>query len=180
MMYALTRQGRQLRTAPWCIVLLSALLVLTSCLGTQQAARDDALMGGFALSWGTDESGVRSDTIRGIADAVEDGDLASADGMLGLVAQMQAVVDTRDRSSLATVPWPTLEPYAERGIQDRIDDGEMVAQTAVFLTRRLERFSEAYFLLIDPRFAQWKPIQPRTNVVAVPGRRVPLVATTTN
>lgn len=154
------------------------LLILTSCLGAQQAARDTALMSAFAASWGTDEAGVRSDTLRGIADAVEDGDLVTADLILGLVAQMQAVIDAQDRSELRTVPWPALELYAERGIQDRVDDGEMAAQAALFLTRRLERFSEAYFLLIDPRFAKWQAIQPQTNVVAVPGRRVPLVATT--
>lgn len=160
-----------------CIALAAS---LTSCLSGSKAARDEGLLPAASLAWGNDDYGVRSDTLRGIADAVDDGDLVDAGALLGFVDQMGDALEARDRSALRTVPWATLSPYAERGIQDRVDDGEMVEQAAVFLTRRLENFNRAIEVLTDPAYAGLLPVKPKgpsgSPTVPTPQGPVPLVA----
>lgn len=127
-------------------LLLMAFLVVastTSCLS--QRARDQALLPAMSLAW----VGVRADLERGLADAVEDGDLLDQAPLDGLVAQLDAALDSGSRAQLVLIPWEsTLLPYAERGIQDRIDDGEMSDLVAESLRERLRNFTAGFGKLI--------------------------------
>lgn len=143
------------------LLVLALAVSLTSCLTGSKVARDEGLMPAAQLAWGNDNYGVRSDTLRGIADALEDGDLVDSGALLGFVEQMGDALELGDRAALRTVPWLTLSPYADRGIDDRVDDGEMVEQAAVFLRRRLENFDLAIETLTNPAYAGLLPVQPK-------------------
>ena len=126
-------------------LLLAALVAatLTSCLSSK--VRDEALLPAASLAW----PGVRADVERGIADAVEDGDLLDSAPMLGFVLQLEAVLaDGAPRDDLKLVPWSTLEPYGKRGIADRIEDGEMHPLVAESLYQRLKNFTLAFDQLL--------------------------------
>ncbi len=124
-------------------------LLSTSCMSTK--ARDEALLPAAELAWGDSAFGVRSDLERGIADAVEDGDLAHSTALDVLVAKLDTVLDLGgSRVLLRQIPWEsTLRPYAARGIQDRVDDGEISQMIAdLSFTERLELFSQAFAQLL--------------------------------
>lgn len=121
---------------------------LTSCLS--QRARDEALLPAAELAWGDSASGVRSDLERGIADAVEDGDLLDSAALDALVLDLDEVLSLGgSRVLLRQIPWDVLRPYAARGIQDRVDDGEISQMIAdLSFTERLEQFSLAFAQLL--------------------------------
>ena len=165
-----------MRTA---LVLLVALL--TSCVNTGRAAREEALLPTVVMAWGNTEYGVKSDTLRGIADAVEDGDLVEDSAMLGFVDAVEAALTARDIDMITLSPWATLKGYAERGIEDRVEDGELVEQAAVFLRRRLVNFDES--IAIISQGGPWPVVSVRTNLrsrVATPQGKLPLVAVAHN
>ena len=122
-------------------------LLIVACLSAScisAKARDEALLPAAQLAW----TGVRSDLERGIADAVEDGDLADSSVLDALVLHLDEVLALGgSRVLLRQIPWdPTLRAYAARGIQDCVDDGEMIADPSY--TERLERFSQAFEQLL--------------------------------
>lgn len=132
--------------------LLTAIILmasLTSCLS--QRVRDEALLPAATLAWGDSDAGVRSDLERGIADAVEDGDLADSSVLDALVLQLDEVLGLGgSRVLLRQIPWEsTLRPYAARGVQDRVDDGEISQQIAdLSFTERLNQFSLTFAQLL--------------------------------
>lgn len=124
-------------------------LMATSCLSAK--ARDEALLPAASLAWGNSDAGVRSDLERGIADAVEDGDLLDSSVLDALVLQLDEVLGLGgSRVLLRQIPWePTLRSYAARGIQDRVDDGEISQPIAdLSYTERLNQFSLAFAQLL--------------------------------
>lgn len=126
-------------------LLLAALaaLTLTSCLSSQ--VRDEALLPAASLAW----PGVRADVERGILDAVEDGNLKNPATLNGYLEDMDEVLaNGADRHDLADIPWAALEPYGQRGIQDRIDDGEMHPLVAESLFERLKNFTHTFDQLL--------------------------------
>lgn len=128
---------------------LVACLSLSSCISTK--ARDEALLPAATLAWGNSQAGVRSDLERGIADAVEDGDLADPAPLDALVLQLDEVLALGgSRVLLRQIPWEsTLLPYAARGVQDRVDDGEISQMIAdVSYMERLNQFSLAFDQLL--------------------------------
>ena len=128
-------------------LLLVTLVTLSSCLSNQ--AKDNALMPAMELAWGNSQAGVRSDLERGIADALDDGDLVESIGVNAIVADLEDAISSGDRSALRIIPWAsTLLPYAERGIQDRVDDGEMSDMIAESLRERLRNFTVGFGQLI--------------------------------
>ena len=148
-----------------------------------QAARNDTLMPAVALAWGNQEAGVQSDTLRGIRDALEKREINDAAILLGWTAQITLALDMGDRVSLAAIPWNQLAPYASRGIDSRVADGQMVEQAAVFLRRRLDNFNAAYIALIDPNYVWTDPVQIRSTrtqpaTLPSPYGRVPIYAAT--
>lgn len=128
-------------------------LALVACLSASclsSGARDEALLPAAALAWGNSDAGVRSDLERGIRDAVEDGDLADSSVLDTLVLQLDEVLALGgSRVLLRQIPWDVLRPYAARGVQDRVDDGEISQPIAdLSYTERLERFSQAFAELL--------------------------------
>lgn len=136
-------------------LLLVALVATVSSCGLLGRAREQAvehaLEPAVVLAWGEPgaTSGVRSDVVRGIADAVEDGDLVDSSVLDAFVLQMDAALaDGGQRSALRVIPWDQLRPYGERGIQDRVDDGEIDPLIAPSLLERLSNFSLAISELV--------------------------------
>jgi len=161
------------------LIILTALL--TSCIGTSRAAREEALLPTVVMAWGNETYGVKSDTLRGIADAVEDGDLLEDSALLGFVDEIEAALTALDIDMIKLSPWPVLKGYAERGIEDRVEDGELVEQAAVFLRRRLVNFDEAITMISQD--GPWPIVSIRTNLrsrVATPQGKLPLVAVVQN
>jgi hypothetical protein len=162
-------------------LLLALVMLLPSCLMASKSARNDTLMPAVALAWGNPEAGVQSDTLRGIHDAIDDRDLNDAAILLGWTAQITMALELGDRPALQMIPWNQLAPYAARGIDDRVQDGQMVEQAAVFLRRRLDNFNAAYIALIDPNYVWTDPVQvysTRTEPATLPSPygRVPVYA----
>ncbi len=114
------------------------LLALAACAGTK--ARDDALL---PIAKNVYQN-VRTDIDRGIADAVEDGDLTegAAAHVAVLADRLGEILDSGDRSLLASFPWPTLETYAVRGVQDMISDGDVSEGVAIVLLQRIVNFRD--------------------------------------
>lgn len=160
-------------------LLVLCFVFLASCLAVSTAARQDALLPAVRLSWGTAEMGVQSDTLRGIADALEDGDLVDASALLGFADQLTDALAQGSVPAVQTVPWETLSAYATRGINDRVEDGEMVQQTATFLHRRLENFNKAMSALTTGVVA-YRSTRSHSATASTPYGRVPLVAVVTH
>ena len=131
-------------------VLLSS---LTSCLTASKKARNESLMPAARLAWGTVEYGVQSDVLRGIQDAVDDGDLVDGTAYFGAVDDMTEALRAESRTALYLVAWDQIQPYVERGINDRVEDGEMVEQAAVFLRRRATEFAQSIATLTNRSYA---------------------------
>ena len=113
-------------------------LALASCAGVK--ARDNVLLPIANIVY----ENVRTDIDRGIADAVEDGDLtaSAAASATALADSLGSILDSGDRAQLAGFPWLTLEAYAVRGVQDMIDDGEVSEGVATVLLQRIVNFRE--------------------------------------
>ncbi len=147
------------------LILSVALVVglLTSCLSSR--ARDEGLLPVARMAWGSSQVGVRADIERGVSDAVEDGELADPAGLNATIASLDAALAAGDRTQLVTVTWASLEPYGQRGIQDRIDDGEMDPMVALSLRERLKNFGFALaklqqlyvYLPLPQRREHWLP-----------------------
>jgi hypothetical protein len=117
----------------------SVLLLGSACIGarTKQAAEFPPA----ELAW----PGVRGDYVRGLADGMADGELAQADvdnlSMLGV--QLGSAIDARDLNALRLVPWSkAMRPWADRGIADKLEDGEVGPTVAAELAERVVLFTE--------------------------------------
>lgn len=134
-----------------------AVMLLASCVSNK--TREEAGMPAALLAWGTPEMGVRSDIERGIADAVEDGDLSNPGIYESDVDELDSILrmETYSQIQFASVPWSTLKDFGFRGIQDRVDDAEMSDMVAESLRERMrnfdvlmERLRTAHFVFIAP------------------------------
>lgn len=86
---------------------------------------------------------VEEDVARGIADGADDGDL-SPEAVLMLTSQsdkLGGALKARDSGALREVSWTTLEFWANRGIGDKLDDGEIGPGVAQSLHEQLFNFS---------------------------------------
>lgn len=121
--------------------LLPILFASTGCAG--KVARDEVLMPAVRLA----APSVESDFDRGLADAVEDGDLTQpeADDISAQVEPLFQAIRDDDRQQVALhfQDWFTARPFAERGIQDRLDDGEISFGVAQSMQERLAQMEEA-------------------------------------
>lgn len=129
------------RRLPFLLAILASVTILamfTGCAGVK--ARDHVLMPIAAQVYGN----VRADIDRGIADAVEDGDLTATEAatVTGMADSLGSILDSGDRSQLSTVSWTLLEPYAIRGVQDRIDDAEVSEGVATVMLQRIVNFRD--------------------------------------
>lgn len=120
---------------------LSVMLAITmsSCIASK--ARENSLLPAMNLAW----PGVEADVNRGIADAVEDGDLADRIEIDFEVIKLDEALKSGLASDFRTVSWlDTLEPYGRRGIEDRVADGEMSDMVAESLRERMRNFTAGF------------------------------------
>lgn len=118
-------------------------LLAASCLAPR--ARQHGLVPAVIMAW----EGVRADTMRGIDDAMEDGDITSRMSLDMVVFQIDEALEQGAPTALISIiDWSVLHPYAVRGIQDRVDDGEMIQAIADGpMTERLNNFTQAFSML---------------------------------
>lgn len=120
-------------------LLVFALLPLASCIGAK--VDQHTLFPAAHLAW----PAVENDLHRGLADAQEDGDLAPSEaGALHEDGErLELALLTRDRAALRTVVWVPLQAFADRGIQDKLADGEIGPGVANSLREQLVNFTAA-------------------------------------
>lgn len=125
------------------IALLAASLFVQSCFGPR--VKPAAVFPPAALAW----PAVDEDVQRGIADAVEDGDLTqdAANALNTQALRIGTALTERDLETIRVAPWSSLEPWAERGIADKVDDGEIGPGVALSLREQLAKFTEAILIL---------------------------------
>ena len=117
-----------------------------------------------ALTFGCTSSGVRfqpagmawpaveNDYIRGIADGVEDGDLdATAAQMLyDQGYNLGEILSREDVEALYLIPWgATMRPWADRGVADKLEDGEVGPLVADELLEQIINFTTVIQSLKD-------------------------------
>ena len=119
------------------LVAVLAVSALASCMAGADA-RNNILTPAIATAW----DGVRTDVERGIADAVEDGDVADPMELLALVDELDTSISD-ETVPIRAARWSLLRPFAERGIQDYVDDGVLGSDAIEFLEARLEQFDRA-------------------------------------
>jgi hypothetical protein len=130
-------------------VLGLAIYLLSSCaLFKGDHAEDNILAPAIAMAW----PAVMEDLDRGIADGEEDGDLmpTGAAGLRGQRDALTAAIDAKDKAAVAAVPFKAaLYPWCERGIQARLDAGEIGPGVQASLTEQLVQFDRALDNLKD-------------------------------
>jgi len=92
--------------------------------------------------------GVEADVLRGVNDAVEDGDLTlqAGNAEVARTQEWDEAMALRDRDFIVVLraaDWARFEALAGRGIQDRLEDGEVGPGVAASLAERVEQFDRA-------------------------------------
>lgn len=125
------------------LALVASLFVLSfgssACIGarTKQASQFPAAK----LAW----PGVQGDFARGLQDGLEDGEIAQfdVDNLSKLGDQLGGALETQDLGALRFIPWSkAMRPWADRGIADKVSDGEIGPTVATELTERVVQFTE--------------------------------------
>lgn len=127
--------------ATFAVVALVSSLFLTGCPSLARKADDTALFEPAQLIWPS----VEEDLERGIADGYEDGDLSgpARDSLLAEAAAMLPALTEKDREAMRLIPWENLlEPWVDRGIDDRFGDGEIGPGVAVSLREQRSQFGK--------------------------------------
>jgi hypothetical protein len=119
-----------------CAVL--AITLVPSCIS--QRTDPVALFGPAAVAW----PGVADDYARGIDDGVEDGDITPTDAseLQADGIRMKFALDTKSREQIMAVPWDTMEPWADRGIDDKLEDQDIGPGVAASLRERVDNFTK--------------------------------------
>lgn len=129
-------------TRPILITLLLA-AALGGCAGT--AAREHVALPAARTAY----ESVINDVERGIADGLADGELnqTQADALNAQAQQLRIALAFNDLDEAApaivAAAWPVLKPWAERGVADRLEDGEIGPGVAASFTERINNFTEA-------------------------------------
>lgn len=134
------------------LLALALLSCLASCATTN--VRTGILMPTAETAFGS----IKSDLVRGIADGVEDGDIdeSKAGGLRGAVDALEDALRSRDVERIRAEggAWIELKGWAIRGVQDRVEDGELSPGVA---TSFLERILNFGLVLDDLRAAMVDP-----------------------
>jgi len=119
---------------------LLAFVIVAGCAGTSgDLASERALLPPLRNAWPK----VEADIVRGVQDAVADDDLApsAADDLLWSADRLESSLDFLDQArAIAPVEWPRLHPFAKRGVDDRVDDGELDLGPAGSFLERIKQF----------------------------------------
>lgn len=96
---------------------------------------------------------IRSDMVIGVADGLSEGDLVSAsvssleDGM----GAMDTALKQKDLDALRLVPWSSMKPWPERGIDVQMHGGQIGAGVAESFRENLKQFDLVIRRLRKPR-----------------------------
>ena len=125
------------------IAALLVLVVVASCLGVK--TRDNVLLPAARDAYGD----IYHEVVRGLLDGKVDGDLTDeqAEVLIFSADSLKTALKDGDRVKIASVDWEALRPWAIRGIQDKIDDGEIAETVAASLFHRVEKFTESLEVL---------------------------------
>jgi len=85
---------------------------------------------------------VKSDLEAGYADGVSEGTLttSAADALRAESPKMEAALEERSADKLRLVPWRTMHPWAERGIDAKLSRGEIGPNVAESFREHLRNF----------------------------------------
>tara|TARA_R110000822_G_scaffold120633_3_gene254145 strand:- start:7463 stop:7882 length:420 start_codon:yes stop_codon:yes gene_type:complete len=121
------------------VLVICALPFLVACPSLGPKVDDLALFEPAQVTW----SAVENDLLRGIEDGVSEGDLmpAAADNLRASADGMELALREKDRDALRLSPWSELEPWADRGIDDKLADGEIGPGVASSLREQLANFT---------------------------------------
>jgi len=120
-----------MRTSKILAVALAATLLLSCCTASCHAsmrAKAEVLSPAIAAAWEA-PSGVEADVERGIVDAMQDGEMGSAESV-DVRQSFYALDEAIESGSVDAIrarirDWTRLAPLARRGVLDRYDDGEI-------------------------------------------------------
>lgn len=90
--------------------------------------------------------------VRGIEDGEQDGDVSAplADDLREMGTDLGQSLVAQDRVALRAINWSVMRPFAQRGIDDKLDDGEIGPGVANSLEERLDNFTETIERLQQP------------------------------
>jgi len=124
-------------------VALAALLML-SC--ATPRVKSEVLSPAISAAWEA-PSGVEADVERGIADAVEDGDLHRLDSIdiRQTLYDFDAAIESGSVGAIRARlhEWRDLAPFARRGVYDRHEDGELGTGGTSILLERIDNLTAA-------------------------------------
>lgn len=111
----------------------------TSCTATKTTR--EALFPAATLAW----PAVEEDYSRGILDGTQDGDLSrqTADMLKAEGVSLGKALAARDELQVMRSPWTaTMAPWALRGIDDQVTDGEIGLGVAESLREQVKNFTD--------------------------------------
>lgn len=98
-----------------------------------------ALFGAAEATW----PAVEQDYERGIQDAIDDLELSAQSSVVlhQDADRLETALAEKDRGILLAVPWDAMAPWASRGIEDKLEDGDIGPGVAVSLREQLVNFT---------------------------------------
>ncbi len=117
---------------------LCAGMFLDSCIAPR--VERIALFEPAQLAW----PDVKSDLEAGYADGMSEGALvfSAATALRAESVKLEDALRTKSRDDLRLVPWPTMKPWAERGIAAQLNAGEIGPGVAQTFTEHLSNFND--------------------------------------
>lgn len=126
------------------LIAVALLAIMCGCLAAK--ARENVLLPTARSAW----ESVKEDVERGVVDAMADGDISQelATVLSVDLNRMDTALVSGNLVLLGEVDWvTTLEPFAIRGVQDRVDDDEISGGVSVSFLQRLMNFREVIKML---------------------------------
>lgn len=121
------------------LLLAVSAISLPSCLSS--ATKEKVMMPSIVQVW----PAVKADIERGLEVSIID--TSELDRLTGQIQILDTSFKNNDLDTLQEVEWMDLAPYAEKGIQDRIQQGEISEGVAVSFRERILRFSHVMGML---------------------------------
>lgn len=118
-------------------ILLAITMLVASCAGPHSKAI--TLFPAADTAW----PAVEEDFNRGVEDGVSDGDISPVEAaeLRSHAAKLEVALDARDVYGVRDVPWTSMQPWASRGIDDQLEDGEIGPGVASSLREQLVNFT---------------------------------------
>ena len=121
------------------LLLAASVIALPSCLSSK--TKEKVMMPAITQAW----PAVRADIERGLDVSITDP--SEIDRLNEQIQILDTSFKNNDLDTLQGVKWMELAPYAEKGIQDRIQQGEISEGVAASFRERILRFSHVMGML---------------------------------